>query len=82
MFMLRVILYHIIKHKLSFTQIAFSLILFFFQFKPDKRTVRHDIDKELADIFTAFYNHGHNILEFYNVLIQTRLTTSKTKRDI
>ena len=27
-------------------------------------------------------NHGHNILELYNVLIQTRLTTSKTKRDI
>ena len=25
---------------------------------------------------------GHNILELYNVLIQTRLTTSKTKRDI
>ena len=28
------------------------------------------------------YNLGHNILELYNVLIQTRLTTSKTKRDI
>ena len=28
------------------------------------------------------YNHGHNILELYNVLIQTQLTTSKTKRDI
>ena len=28
------------------------------------------------------YNHGHNILELYNVLIQTRLTTSKTKGDI
>ena len=27
-------------------------------------------------------NLGHNILELYNVLIQTRLTTSKTKRDI
>ena len=27
-------------------------------------------------------NHGHNILELDNVLIQTRLTTSKTKRDI
>ena len=30
----------------------------------------------------AIYNLGHNILELYNVLIQTRLTTSKTKRDI
>ena len=28
------------------------------------------------------YNLGHNILELYNVLIQARLTTSKTKRDI
>ena len=27
-------------------------------------------------------NHVHNILELYNVLIQTRLTTSKTKRDV
>ena len=28
------------------------------------------------------YNLGHNILELYNVLVQIRLTTSKTKRDI
>ena len=28
------------------------------------------------------YNLGHNILEIYNDLIQIRLTTSKTKRDI
>ena len=28
------------------------------------------------------YNLVHNILELYNVLRQTRLTTSKTKRDI
>ena len=28
------------------------------------------------------YNHDHNILELYNVLIQTRLTTIKTKRNI
>ena len=28
------------------------------------------------------YNRGYNILELYNVLIQTRSTTSKTKRDI
>ena len=27
------------------------------------------------------YNLGHNILELYNVLVQIRLTTSKTKRD-
>ena len=32
--------------------------------------------------YLATYNHGHNILELYNVLIQTRLTTRKTKRDI
>ena len=28
------------------------------------------------------YNPGHNILELYNVVVQIRLTTSKTKRDI
>ena len=28
------------------------------------------------------YNLGHNILKLYNVLVQIRLTTSKTKRDI
>ena len=28
------------------------------------------------------YNLGNGILELYNVLLQTRLTTSKTKRDI
>ena len=28
------------------------------------------------------FNLGHNILELYNFLIQTRLTTSKTKRDM
>ena len=32
--------------------------------------------------FVVTYNLVHNILELYNVLIQTRLTTSKTKRDI
>ena len=32
--------------------------------------------------FTVNYNLGHNILELYNVLIQIRLTTSKTKHDI
>ena len=28
------------------------------------------------------YNLDHNILELYNVLVQVRFTTSKTKRDI
>ena len=28
------------------------------------------------------YNIGHNVLELYNVLVQIRFTTSKTKRDI
>ena len=28
------------------------------------------------------HNLGHDILELYNVLVQIRLTTSKTKRDI
>ena len=26
------------------------------------------------------FDSGHNILKFYNVLVQVRLTTSKTKR--
>ena len=33
-------------------------------------------------IFELVYNLGHNILELYNVLVQVRLTTSKTQRDI
>ena len=32
--------------------------------------------------YGTFYNLGHNILKLYNVLVQIRLTTSKTKRDI
>ena len=28
------------------------------------------------------YNLGHNILEFYNILVQIRLTASRMKRDI
>ena len=28
------------------------------------------------------YNPGHNILELYNVLVQVRVATSKTKLDI
>ena len=28
------------------------------------------------------YNLGYNILELYNVLVQIRLTTTKTKRDV
>ena len=35
-----------------------------------------EIKKKISD------NLVHNILELYNVLRQTRLTTSKTKRDI
>ena len=30
----------------------------------------------------VIYNLGQNILEFYNLLVQIRLTTSKTKRNI
>ena len=28
------------------------------------------------------YNPGHNILELYNVLLEVRVATSKTKHDI
>ena len=46
-----------------------------------KKITNHDsmIRKETN---RANYNLGHNILELYNVLIQTPLTKSKTKRDI
>ena len=37
---------------------------------------------DLEKMILAFYNLGHNILELYNFLVQTQLTTSKTKRDI
>ena len=36
----------------------------------------------ISDKAEQIYNLVHNILELYNALIQTRLTTSKTKRDI
>ena len=36
----------------------------------------------LKNIYEQHYNIRHNILELYNVLIQTRLTASKTKHDI
>ena len=37
-------------------------------------------DKDLWRLINC--NFGHNILEFYNVLVEIRLTTSKTKRGI
>ena len=52
-----------------------------------RNSLVHCINKQIYKYFglnerSDNYNHGHNILELYNVLIQTRLTTSKTKRDI
>ena len=44
------------------------------------QTVRaKKVDKKMGSFV---YNLGHNILELYNVLVQIRLTTSKTKRGI
>ena len=37
---------------------------------------------EKAELITLIHNPGHNILELYKVLVQIRLTTSKTKRDV
>ena len=34
------------------------------------------------DNITVIYNLRHNILEFYNVLVQIQLITGKAKRDI
>ena len=35
----------------------------------------------MTGFFTICYNPGHNILELYNILVQIRFTTSKTKLD-
>ena len=40
------------------------------------------IQKFLLKLKFGAYNLVHNILEHYNVLVEIRLTTSKTKRDI
>ena len=46
-------------------------------------TILFDYDLMHVNRFTGYiYNLGHNILELYNVLMHTRLTTSKKKRDI
>ena len=39
-------------------------------------------EKYLTQVKRLTYSHDNNILELYNILLQTRLTTSKTKRDI
>ena len=39
-----------------------------------------DGEYELGLVFD--YNPGHNILELYNILVQIRYKTSKTKLDI
>ena len=50
---------------------------------PLKKRLQHMFfSTEICKIFESTYNHGHNILELYNVLIQTQLTTSKSKLDI
>ena len=44
---------------------------------------RHDGKNSLVPkMVTTTYNPGHNILELYNILVQIRFTTSKTKLDI
>ena len=46
-------------------------------------TILFDYDLMHVNRFTGYiYNLGHNILELCNVLMHTRLTTSKKKRDI
>ena len=45
-------------------------------------SINNQNHKETRKISQLSYNLGDNILELYNVLIQTRLTTSKMKRDI
>ena len=45
----------------------------------------HDMkahDMSCSELFTTVNNPGHNILKLYNILVQARLTKSKTKSDI
>ena len=43
----------------------------------NKAEVTHPLKLHLGT-----YNPGHNILELYNILVEIRLTTIKTKLDI
>ena len=55
----------------------------FLPITPEPEFCQTGIGGEISKtILLSFYNLGLNILEPYNVLIQTRLTTSKRKRDI
>ena len=36
----------------------------------------------ISDSSDNDYSPGHNILEFYNMLVQIRFTASKTKLDV
>ena len=38
-------------------------------------------DKKITAVRST-YNPGHNILELYNILLQTRFITSKRKLDV
>ena len=53
-----------------------NMLLFYIEIKRDKNTLAY------AKTWFHRYSLDHNILELYNVTTQTRLTTSKTKRDI
>ena len=45
-----------------------------------KRDIQTKMENKLDFMLT--YNPGHNILELYNILVEIRFTTSKTKLDI
>ena len=36
----------------------------------------------MKNLVSRYYNPGHNILEFYSVLVQVQFTTNKMKLDM
>ena len=71
------------KYKRQQNAIYSPLLLSFYEhiYLGPKQSLRH-LSCFSSRCKDPISNHGHNILELYNISIQTRLTTSKTKRDI
>ena len=71
-------------YRIFFLKEAFLTFVIYLNVSCIEHTFRIYILLHIKKKITSyiFVNLVHNILELCNVLIQTRLTTSKTKRDI
>ena len=62
------------------------MAVFTFAVLDQKYPLQANLIQEIKTVSLSFkfgtYNPGHNILGLYNILVQIRLTTSKTKLDI